>query len=85
MRGCKMCPAFGKCTVCEALRGLYGADCDPEIKTNVDRIRAMSDEELNIFLYEVEVFADECPCAYGGKEALAWLQQPAEENNDLSQ
>ena len=52
MKGCKNCPAYAKCTVtyrgsaCAALRGTYGLDSDPEIITNADRIRAMSDEEL---------------------------------------
>ena len=48
-------PAYAKCTVtyrgsaCAALRGTYGLDNDPEIITNADRIRAMSDEELGKF------------------------------------
>ena len=52
MKGCKNCPAYAKCTVtyrgsaCAALRGTYGIDSDPEIITNADRIRAMSDKEL---------------------------------------
>ncbi len=52
MKGCKNCPAYAKCTVtyrgsaCAALRGTYGIDSDPEIVTNADRIRDMSDEEL---------------------------------------
>lgn len=56
MKGCKNCPAYAKCTVtyrgsaCAALRGTYGIDSDPEIITNADRIRAMSDEELAEFI-----------------------------------
>ena len=52
MNGCKTCPAYGECTVtyrgpfCAVLRRTYGLDDDPEIVTNADRIRAMSDEEL---------------------------------------
>lgn len=55
MNGCKQCPAFAKCTIppdsyrgsrCAALRSTYGLESDPEIITNADRIRAMSDEEL---------------------------------------
>ena len=52
MKGCKNCPAYAKCTVtyrgsaCAALRGTYGLGSDPEIITNADRIRSMSDEEL---------------------------------------
>lgn len=78
MNGCKKCPAFAKCTVtyrgsnCAALRATYGLDNDPEIVTNADRIRAMSDEELADFL-EGE---------YGNMmpgTALSWLQQPTKE------
>lgn len=55
MNGCKNCPAYAKCTItdagyrgssCAALRHTYGLENDPEIVTNADRIRAMSDEEL---------------------------------------
>ena len=59
MKGCKGCPAYAKCTVtyrgsaCAALRGTYGIDDDPEIVTNADRIRAMSDEELAGYLAEI--------------------------------
>lgn len=43
--------------------------------TNADRIRAMSDEELAEFLYQVGY-----DNGWGMKEyALEWLQQPAEE------
>ena len=54
MKGCKNCPAFAKCTVtyrgsgCAALRSTYGVETEPEIITNADRIRAMSDDELAI-------------------------------------
>lgn len=54
MKGCKDCPAYAKCTVtyrgseCAALRGTYGIDSDPEIVTNADRIRAMSDWDLAV-------------------------------------
>ena len=54
-------------------------------KTNADRIRAMTDEELCEFLSKCE-FCDICPegcanCTYHGdcdKRLLDWLQQPAE-------
>ena len=52
MKGCKNCPTYSKCTVtyrgsaCAALRGTYGLDNDPEIITNADRIRDMSDHYL---------------------------------------
>ena len=43
--------------------------------TNADRIRAMSDEELAEFLYQVGY-----DNGWGLEEyALEWLQQPAEE------
>lgn len=88
MKGCKNCPAYAKCTVtyrgsaCAALRGTYGLDSDPEIITNADRIRAMSDKELARFLAEVEYRRS---AAGGGAiwkgmaHALEWLQQPPEE------
>ena len=61
--------------------------------TNADCIRAMSDEELAIWLAEWSFCADACPastneveeaigyhCPSNCKEqALTWLQQPAEE------
>ena len=58
-------------------------------KTNADRIRAMSDEELTEFLYQCE-FCDLCnegcdACTYNGycdKRLLDWLKQPAEVAND---
>lgn len=72
MKGCKNCPAYAKCTAiyrgsaCDALRSTYGIDGDPEIITNADRIRAMSDEELaNIFLR-----ADFCKCCEHEKDGV---------------
>lgn len=55
------------------------------VKTNADRIRAMSDEELCRFLGEYK-FCDICEegcdsCTYNGdcdKRLLEWLKQPAE-------
>lgn len=81
MKGCKNCPAYAKCTVtyrgsaCAALRSTYGIDSDPEIITNVDKIRAMSDEELAKWLeYEGGgACAEVC-------DWLDWLQQPAKED-----
>lgn len=88
MKGCKKCPAFAKCTViyrgsaCAALRWTYGIDTDPEIITNADRIRAMSDKELDIFLKDVKNRAR--IIAIGNKPellknlvSLEWLQRPA--------
>ena len=47
--------------------------------TNADRIRSMTDEELDCFLHKVTYGMDECPYEYGSEKALEWLQQPAEE------
>lgn len=97
MKGCKDCPAFAKCTVtyrgsaCAALRGTYGIESDPEIVTNADRIRAMSNEELAEFISRIEIgdfgpqvygktFCDMCKGQYECDDCrLWWLQQPAEE------
>ena len=50
---------------------------NPVPMTNADRIRAMSDEELAAFLFQVG-YNHRC----GLKEyALEWLQQPAEEDD----
>lgn len=100
MKGCKDCPAFAKCTVtyrgsaCAALRGTYGLDSDPEIITNADRIRAMSDEKLaEELVIEIEGLFPSLvyvPMATGNiyisrdeaeKEMLEYLQQPAEEES----
>lgn len=81
VKGCKNCPAFAKCTVtyrgsgCAALRSTYGVETDPEIITNADRIRKMSDDELAKFL--ATKLNDDF---YGCPDLiLQWLQQPAEE------
>ena len=54
-------------------------------KTNADRIRAMSDEEMALFLEEVADGCDSCPmlkeCTYSDEEVsekqirLKWLKQ----------
>lgn len=47
-------------------------------KTNADRIRAMSDEELKDFLCSI-LQCEFCKFeGWGGCECLKWLQQPAE-------
>ena len=96
MKGCKNCPAYAKCTVkyrgsaCAVLRGTYGIDSDPEIITNADRIRAMSDEELAEFLCHfrsddaAEHACSGCKaepyCRSGHNGMIDWLQQLAEED-----
>lgn len=87
MKGCKNCPAYAKCTVtyrgsaCAALRGTYGLDSDPEIITNADRIRAMSDDELLDFMKKSVANAYMCKIMRTEPMflTLAWLQKPAEE------
>lgn len=83
MKGCKNCPAYAKCTVtyrgsaCAALRGTYGLDSDPEIITNADRIRAMNDHDLAVFLEHAMYDSSEPDLM----TVLSWLQQPAEEES----
>ena len=56
--------------------------------TNADRIRAMSDEELAVFLESSRGCPSDDDCEYGVhatpknciKHWTTWLQQPAEEN-----
>lgn len=100
MKSCKNCPAYAKCTVtyrgsaCDALRGTYGVDSDPEIKTNADRIRTMSDEKLAEYIFDLGNGSEYCygHCAYQDSDncpndeavgclsgVLKWLRQPAEE------
>lgn len=54
--------------------------CYSKTPSNADRIRSMSDEELDCFLHKVTYGMDECPYEYGSEKALEWLQQPAEED-----
>lgn len=56
----------------------FNSTVDGKPQTNADRIRAMSDEELDYFLYKVTYGMDECPHEYGSEKALEWLQQPVE-------
>ena len=86
MKGCNKCPAYEKCTVsyrgsaCAALRMTYGLDTDPEIVTNADRIRAMSDENLAYFLaYSWATSARAWQKDYG--ETLTWLQKETEDDH----
>ena len=101
MKGCKQCPAFPKCTVtyrgsaCAALLSTYGIENNPEITTNADRIRAMSDEELAMFQAERSAadsflrIKDEGHEVTAAQRAalinrlygtwMAYLKQPAEE------
>ena len=68
--------------------------CNPDIITNADRIRSMSDEELAEFISRIEIgdfgqqvygktFCDMCKGQYECDDCrLWWLQQPAEEGNN---
>lgn len=95
--GCKNCPV-NPCeatkyrgSTCAAQRAKFGLG-DPQ--TNADRIRAMSDEELAVFVRAV-IMAEDCPvtecdcdkcffkepCFNGSKwrgKETEWLKQPAE-------
>lgn len=94
MNGCKNCPAYAKCTVsyrgsaCAALRHTYGLDNDPEIVTNADRIRAMSDEELawELMTWRIETCARlngaESPYPHTQKSILDWLRQPVKDGGN---
>lgn len=55
----------------------FNSTANDKQQTNADRIRAMSDEELDYFLHKVTYGMDECPHEYGSEKALEWLQQPA--------
>lgn len=63
-------------------------DRNPDIITNADRIRAMSDEELAVFLESSRGCPSDDDCEYGVhatpenciKHWTTWLQQPAEED-----
>lgn len=99
MKGCKKCPAYAKCTViyqsamCEALRATYEVDRPPEVITNADLIRAMTDETLSKQLVISVLGMEDCTLYLSaptgrifvsGAEAervtLEWLQQPAKED-----
>lgn len=86
MKGCKDCPVYEKCEVtyrssaCEALRASYEVHSDPEVVTNADKIRSMTDEEL------ARVMDMVCPpdtACNDGQQCIKcwieWLKQPVEE------
>ncbi len=85
---CRECLDYARC-VKESNLVIKRKNCQKakmkKVKTNADRIRAMSDEELCKFLGECK-FCDICEegcdsCTYNGdcdKRLLDWLKQPAE-------
>lgn len=82
MGTCASCMYAGRPTYkspCSECKG-YSKHEAVEIRTEADKIRAMSDEELGIFLAEWA----EKPWTWkkdGEGECLAWLKQPVEEVN----
>lgn len=51
---------------------------DATYKTNADRIRAMTDEELAEFIVEIELQADCLGGTFGEEYWVEWLKQEAE-------
>ena len=92
MNGCHKCPAYGNCTVnyrgsaCAAVRYSHGIAEDPEILTNGDKIRAMTDDELVNHINKFNICdirtSQECKGRFVAdcdECVLDWLKQPAEE------
>ncbi len=87
------CPNDGFCDDCEKLfeaidcLGEYEDKAEQKPMTNADRIRAMTDEELAVFICQwCQCVEGYCPgvkmCVFAVGKAnglLKWLQQPAEE------
>lgn len=82
MMNCQNCTKYDDCRTGSGLTWPCGA-YHPKTVTNADRIRAMSDEELAVFLSAVK-FRRETPLNVPDflyiKDAYDWLQQPAEED-----
>ena len=55
-----------------------------EPKTNADKIRAMNDEALSVFLwcFEREELARESDCILTRTQILNWLQSPVEKRGE---
>lgn len=88
--GCYNCPVNG-CSAeyrgswCAYLREQAGVETDP--KTNADRLRAMSDEELSAWVCShmtPDCCELRCPardiCSLGDNGLVKWMKQPAEED-----
>ena len=77
--GEKGCWKDGKCH--------YIHDCGNKVFTNADRIRSMTDDELNELFHEIYNAGEEDAVAYEWGQrtnsfewTMDWLQQPAEES-----
>lgn len=78
------CPLYGDCIAS------FSQEVKRRVRTNADRIRAMSDEELAEFLSDFKDCAKDCLVGKGVKDCSGicatsetlrmWLQQPAEED-----
>ena len=75
--GEKGCWKDGKCH--------YNRDCENKVLTNADRIREMSDEELNEMFHEIYNAGEEDAVAYEWGQrtnsfewTMDWLQMPTE-------
>ena len=76
--GEKGCWKDGKC--------YYSRDCENKVLTNADRIREMSDEELNELFHDIYNAGEEDAVAYEWGQrtnsfewTMDWLQQPAKD------
>ena len=88
-KGCNRACPYNTLYGCKAEE--YNATCPMKPKTNADRIRAMSDEELATLLSELCWSGDDCySCPLHGKSCgntnglsgwLGWAKQPAEVDN----
>jgi hypothetical protein len=78
---CRECPDYAKCAK-ESNLTIKRKNCPKakteKVKTNADRIRAMSDEELREFMCSI-TNCRVCPYEkWAGCGLLEWLKQPAE-------
>ena len=83
---CKHCDTWEYDEPCFSCRNTGGgiptkweAKVNCKTQTNADRIRAMSDEELAVFLRTVEYDVEQFPFVQDWDK---WLKQPAKENDN---
>ena len=76
---CRECHDYTKCAK-ESNLNIKRKKCKNAkteyVKTNADRIRTMSIDELNDFLRKVSDHDDDCPYEYGSVKSLEWLEKP---------